>query len=101
MHRTELSKKGTRLGSEFTRIKVLHVINDLSVGGAETMLYKLLSTIDRKHFDPAVVSLGHNGGFFDSIRALDIPVYALGGNGPRSFAASLWRLVRLINRVQP
>ena len=36
-------------------IRVLYIINDLSIGGAEMMLYKLLAESDRERFEPVVM----------------------------------------------
>ena len=41
--------------------RILHVITGLDVGGAETSLLKLLATLDRSGFEPAVVSLKGHG----------------------------------------
>ncbi|HYP53039.1 MAG TPA: glycosyltransferase [Pyrinomonadaceae bacterium] len=59
-------------------VRVLHVINDLSVGGAEMMLYKLLSHGDSRGFRHAVVSLGRRSTLDAGIEALGVPVYDIG-----------------------
>ncbi len=59
-------------------IKVVHVITGLGVGGAEMVLYRLLSTLDRSTFDSSVISLTTDQPVGDLIRALGIPVTALG-----------------------
>jgi glycosyltransferase involved in cell wall biosynthesis len=59
-------------------LRVTHVITGLELGGAETMLYKLLSAIDRERFDPTVISLSTLGPLAERIAALGIPVSALG-----------------------
>jgi glycosyltransferase involved in cell wall biosynthesis len=59
-------------------IHVLHIITDLSVGGAEAALLALLSATDRSKFKPEVVSLTKVGSVGEKIRALDVPVRALG-----------------------
>ena len=38
------------------RKRIVFVITGLSAGGAQMMLYKLLTLIDRNLFDPVVVS---------------------------------------------
>ncbi len=35
-------------------MKILHIITDLDTGGAEMMLYRLLSRCDRAQFQPTV-----------------------------------------------
>lgn len=78
-------------------LKVVHLITGLHVGGAETMLYKLLKRTDRVHFENAVISLLEPGQVGDSIREIGIPVYSLGMRRgeitPEQFFA-LWRLLR-------
>jgi len=83
------------------RIKILHIINDLSVGGAEMMLYKLLSGINRERFDPAVISLIDRGKLRDSIEALGIPVHTASMRPGRPTPASILRLIRLTRRLKP
>ena len=59
-------------------MKVLHVINDLAVGGTEIMLYKLLSRTDRNRFEPTVISLDGINPLGKRIEELGIPVISLG-----------------------
>ena len=42
-------------------VRIAHIITGLNTGGAETMLYKLLSGTDRARFNPLVISLVDNG----------------------------------------
>ena len=56
----------------------MHVITDLGMGGAEMVLYRLLSSLDRSVFDPEVVSLTDEQPVGGLIRSLGIPVTALG-----------------------
>lgn len=60
-------------------IKIAHVINALSIGGAEGMLLKLLTRADRQSFEPRVYTLlSPAGSIGDCIRELGIPVRELG-----------------------
>src|SRR5260370_33203685 len=47
--------------SSSTRIRLVHIINDVSIGGAEKMLYKLLSQVERERLYPNGVALGNRG----------------------------------------
>jgi glycosyltransferase involved in cell wall biosynthesis len=58
-------------------IKVAHIITDLSLGGAETMLYRVLSHMDALHFEHEVISLTTLGEITGPIRELKVPVRAL------------------------
>jgi glycosyltransferase involved in cell wall biosynthesis len=87
--------------SDSGRIKILHIINDLSVGGAEMMLYKLLSGINRERFDPVVISLIDRGRLRDSIEALGIPVYTTNMKPGRPTPSSILHMVRLTRQIKP
>jgi glycosyltransferase involved in cell wall biosynthesis len=82
-------------------LRVVHLITGLYVGGAETMLYKLLERIDRACFENVVISLREIGPVGRSIEQLGIPVYSLGMKRgaitPGQYLA-LWGLLR---RLRP
>lgn len=96
-----MASKGNDRARTSSLIKVLHVINDLSVGGAEMMLYKLLSEMDAGRFESAVISLKSNGALRERIEELDVAAYTTEIGGAVPTPAALWRLVRLIRRVRP
>jgi glycosyltransferase involved in cell wall biosynthesis len=83
------------------RLKVVHVITGLNVGGAETMLHKLLSGMDRDRFDSVVVSLIVPGPIGERIKALGIPVYTLGMQRGRPTPGHIRDLYRLLKREKP
>lgn len=82
-------------------IKIVHVITGLSTGGAEMMLFKLLSRTDRSRFAPSVVSLTATGPLAAEIEALGISVTTLemrrGIPDPRTVA----RLAAFLRRHSP
>lgn len=59
-------------------MKVTHIIADLPDGGAETMLYRLLTHTDRMAFESRVISLMGLGVFGEKIQELGVPVQTLG-----------------------
>ncbi|HEX8844052.1 MAG TPA: glycosyltransferase [Pyrinomonadaceae bacterium] len=79
----------------------MYVISDLSIGGAEMMLYKLLAETDRTRFEPVVVSLMDGGTLRERIEALGIAVHTLGVSPKLPTPLDLWRLVRLKRRLRP
>jgi len=83
----------------YERISVLHLITTLDVGGAEIMLFKLLSGMDDKRFSNTVVSLTDSGPIGRRLSALGVPVYTLNMPRGRVNAAGLVRLCRLIVRL--
>ena len=60
-------------------VKIVYFITELSIGGAQTALYRLLKGMNRERYDLHVVCL-YNGDSYiaEQIRALSIPVYDLG-----------------------
>lgn len=82
-------------------IKVLHVITGLNTGGAEMMLFKLLSKMDRKSFEQAVISLSDKGPVGESIESLEIPVYCLGIKHAVLSPFYLLKFVRLAKKYLP
>lgn len=55
-------------------MKILHLITSLDIGGAQMMLYKLLSRMNRNEFSNRVISLLPEGPVSDKIRRLDVPL---------------------------
>ncbi|MBN3907574.1 MAG: glycosyltransferase [Nostoc sp. NMS1] len=83
-------------------MKILYIITGLPTGGAEMMLYKLLSQINQERFEPIVVSLMDRGTLGDRIEALGIPVHTIGMNrGGIPMPVDVWRLVHLVDQLQP
>jgi glycosyltransferase involved in cell wall biosynthesis len=82
-------------------IRVTHVISGLELGGAEMMLYKLLSASDRRRFEPSVLSLSTLGPLAPRIAALGVPVSALGMSRGRLEPRPLGRLARALARRKP
>src|SRR5438309_1541020 len=82
-------------------IKVLHIITDLAVGGAETMLYRLLSGIDNARFENEVISLTSLGETAEKIRTSGVRVHALGMKPGVPNPIPVARLFRWIRRSKP
>jgi glycosyltransferase involved in cell wall biosynthesis len=81
--------------------RILHIINDLSIGGAEMMLYKLLAETDRTRFRPVVISLMRHAALRQRIEALGIEVHSTQMRAGMPTPLGLWRLVRLMRRLNP
>jgi glycosyltransferase involved in cell wall biosynthesis len=82
-------------------IQVVFVITGLNTGGAEMMLYKFLSRIDRDKFSPTVIAMLEGGIFVERIQALNIPVYNLGMKEGIPNPQALLRLKKLLQQIQP
>jgi glycosyltransferase involved in cell wall biosynthesis len=83
------------------RVKILHVITSLNVGGAETMLYRLLKSMDASRFENQVVCLIHPGPVGERIQSLGVPVFSLNMRPGRQSLDALIGLVRLLRRESP
>ncbi len=82
-------------------IKILFITSGLRTGGAEMMLHQLLSRIDRSKFQSTVISLTDRATFGNRIAALNIPVETLNLQVGLSAPIKLYRLVKLIEKIQP
>jgi glycosyltransferase involved in cell wall biosynthesis len=82
-------------------IKIAFVVTGLEVGGAETMLVKLLSSMDRAKFDPVVIALKSDGALAKQIRLLDVPLHELGMSGPAGIPSAVTKLKGLGTTLKP
>jgi len=82
-------------------MKILHIISGLSTGGAELMLYKLLSVIDRSSYKPVVISLTNEGHLGNHLEKLGIPVHIIkmAAGFPNPF--KITRLINLVKKINP
>lgn len=80
---------------------VCHIITGLNSGGAEMMLYKLLSAMDRSTFSVEVISLTDSGPIGKKIQALDVPVRALGMRRGVPNPLAVLRLVGWLRQSRP
>jgi glycosyltransferase involved in cell wall biosynthesis len=85
----------------YPKCRILHIITGLGTGGAEMMLYKLLSGMNLKHSKPAVISLIPGGSLQASIEALGVPVHSLGMRRGIPSPTALWRLMLLVRHLRP
>ena len=93
---------GNRLPADHSpRVSVTHLITDLSTGGAQVALLRLLRDLDRDRFFPAVACLyGGDTTVAQGIRALGIPVTDLRMTAKWRWDA-FWRLYHLLRRERP
>jgi glycosyltransferase involved in cell wall biosynthesis len=84
-------------------VTVLHVITGLNVGGAETMLAKLIESGegDPSRLAPAVLSMLTPGNLAGRIRAQGAPLHSLDMHLGLPSALAAWRLARIARSVRP
>lgn len=82
--------------------KILHLITTLSSGGAESMLYKLISHSSKNSYlKHSVVSLTDMGVYGMRLRALGIPVYCLDMSHKNLGFGSIVKLYHLLKKQRP
>src|SRR6266568_3080326 len=87
---------GGKVGS--VPIRILHIISDLRMGGAESMLARLVGALDASRFDNRVLSLRSVGPIGEQIRRSGIPVRAL---GLQTRPTALWNGLAEVRRFHP
>jgi glycosyltransferase involved in cell wall biosynthesis len=80
---------------------IAFLITDLETGGAEIMLYRLLAHLDRERFEPTVISLRRAGLLGEKIRALNIPVFALGMETNHPNPLPWFKLLKILKQIHP
>lgn len=80
----------------------MHIITDLDTGGAEMMLYKLVSGLDREKFLCRVISIASTGVVGHKIKNLGIQVDTLAINrGFLNPLLALFRMIRMLRSWKP
>ncbi|WP_330181317.1 glycosyltransferase [Nocardia sp. NBC_01503] len=81
-------------------IRVLYVVPDLRVGGAERHVTTLLPNLDRTRFEPSVICIGEEGELFAHLTAAGVPARAL-RRTKRQAGPALRDLVRAMREQRP
>lgn len=81
--------------------RITFVTTGLELGGAETMLVKLLQRIDSAKFEPTVISLSGLGQLGGGIESQGIPVYDAQVRGARDLLAGAMRLEKCVRAARP
>lgn len=80
---------------------IVHIIVGLNVGGAESMLKRLIESDHATIPGTVVISLTSLGVIGESLCVQGVRVHALGMSSVLDFPITLWRLVRLIRQYRP
>ena len=81
--------------------RVLHVITDLDVGGAERSLMSIAPATTHRGWVPTVASLMPGGFFAERLRKANVPVRQLGMKRSSHALLGLLRLAAVIRRERP
>jgi glycosyltransferase involved in cell wall biosynthesis len=82
-------------------LKILHIIVGLEVGGAETMLRRLIEFAPAEIPNTVVVSMKSLGEIGESLSSQGVKVQALNMTSALSAPITFWRLIMLIRRYRP
>jgi glycosyltransferase involved in cell wall biosynthesis len=82
-------------------MKIVFVTTGLQMGGAEMMLFNIVSNLDRQRFDALVINLGQPGSVQLLLEKARIPVRSLGINSFFSVLPGLLALAKQIRAFQP
>lgn len=82
-------------------IRITHLITGLNTGGAEMMLYKVLSQMNRNTFRAEVISMLDAGTLGEKIARLGVRVRTLNMRPGIPDPRALWRLVQLLKEQPP
>lgn len=82
-------------------MKVLHIITGLNCGGAEVILYRLLSKFDNVKYESLVVSLLDPGVMNEPIQSLGVKVESLKIRHGLPSISAVWRLRNIVKNERP
>jgi glycosyltransferase involved in cell wall biosynthesis len=83
------------------KVKVLHLITELSIGGAQSSLLRLIEHFDNPRFEFSVACFYNaDGSVAAQIRKIGVPVFDLGMKNKAQFSA-LANLYHLLKRERP
>lgn len=83
------------------RIKILFIITDLKLGGAENTLLRLSTNLDRSRFEPIVVSLKEKREIGRQIEELNIKVYSLGVKRIINLPQAIYKINKIVKNFRP
>jgi glycosyltransferase involved in cell wall biosynthesis len=84
------------------RVRVAFVLTELTVGGAEMMLWKLASRVDRQRFELHVIALsGRSDRMLDLFHEIDVPCRFLGVEPNFSGLRAIPLLTRALREIGP
>ena len=81
-------------------LRVVYLVPDLGVGGAERHVTTLMPALDRDRFEPSVICIGAEGLLFGALAQASVPALALHRTRRQAIAAGR-ELVRELRRLCP
>jgi glycosyltransferase involved in cell wall biosynthesis len=81
--------------------RISFVTTGLGVGGAEAMLFRVVTRLDRARFDPTIISVMDDGEYGAAFRLAGIPVVSIGFSNRLPTPPRVARLVQAVQRSRP
>ncbi len=83
------------------KIKIVHIIAALNVGGTEMMLNKLLLRMREDRFENIIITLKEKGELSEDFESQNIRVYNVGGMGGILRILALIRSLKILREINP
>jgi glycosyltransferase involved in cell wall biosynthesis len=100
-HLPQVRRTLERGTSAAERVRIMHIIGDLGVGGAQLTLLNLLEHMDMDRFEPTVISLTGIGAIGGRLSGLGVPVEALNLRADISSILALPKLIGWKRNICP
>jgi L-malate glycosyltransferase len=82
------------------KIKVVHIIDSMEVGGAQMQIANFFAHTNRDKFELSLICLSYKGALGEQIERDGFRVEALGKQG-RIHSSMLWKLIGLLREIKP
>jgi glycosyltransferase involved in cell wall biosynthesis len=83
------------------KIKIVHIIAALNVGGTEMILYRLLPRMRKDRFENIVITLKEKGDLSEDFKSQNIRVYNVGGMSGILRISAFIRLLKILRKINP
>ena len=83
------------------KIKIVHIIAALNVGGTEMMLYKLLPRMRKDRFENIIITLKEKGELSEDFESQNIRVYNVLGMGGVLRVSALIKSLKIFRQINP
>mgnify|MGYP000028121074 CR=1 FL=1 len=82
-------------------MKVVHIVTDLNVGGAQVMLHRLVAGLQAQGVGNTIISLGGMTEHFEPLRRQGVDLQCLGMQARRRGVTGFLRLCQLLRSARP
>ncbi len=83
-----------------SKLRILHITSSLKIGGAESLLFDIVRSLDKNEFENFVIYF-HNGPNVKKIEDLGVPIFQVKGLICKYDPIFFWKLFCLIKKIKP